>query len=425
MNKKIIIAVVVIVLAIVGWWYYRFEKGTTEKILFKLGKPIKVGILHSLSGTMAISEISVADATLLAIEEINKKGGLLGRKVEPIVVDGRSDWPTFAKEAKRLITEEKVSVVFGCWTSASRKTVKPIFEKYNHLLFYPVQYEGLEESPNIVYTGAAPNQQIIPAVKWCFDNLGKKFFLVASDYVFPRSANAIMKDQIAALRGEILGEEYILLGSSEVKEVIQKIIETQPDVILNTINGDTNVAFFRELRKAGIAPDKIPTMSFSIAEDELRTLGVENMVGDYAAWNYFQSVDTEENKGFVERFKKKYGANRVTDDPIEAGYFGVYLWSQAVKDAGTDDVDEVRKAIANQSLNAPGGIVYINAENNHTWKIVRIGKIREDGQFGILWSSEKPVRPMPYPIYRSKSEWDKFLKDLYEGWGGRWANPGK
>lgn len=422
MHKKNIIPIVVIVLAaIAGGWYYSSRWPTREGIRGTL----KVGILHSLSGTMAISETSVADATLLAIEEINQKGGVLKRKIQPIVVDGKSDWPTFAREAERLIAEEKVSVVFGCWTSASRKTVKAVFEKYDHLLFYPVQYEGLEQSPNIVYTGAAPNQQIIPAVKWAFDHLGKRFFLVASDYVFPRSANAIIKDQVAALRGEILGEEYILLGSSDVKGVIQKIVEARPDVILNTINGDSNVAFFRALRAAGITPEKIPTMSFSIAEDELRTLGAQQMVDDYVAWNYFQSIESKENREFVKGFKDKYGVHRVTDDPMEAGYFGVYLWAQAVRDAGTDDVKAVRKALLNQSFTAPGGIVYIDSENQHTWKTVRIGKIRSDGQFDIVWSSEKPIRPVPYPVYRSNQEWDKFLQDLYIGWGNRWANPGR
>ncbi|MGH8659546.1 MAG: urea ABC transporter substrate-binding protein, partial [Gammaproteobacteria bacterium] len=254
------------------------------------GEPIRVGILHSLTGTMAISETSVAEATVMAIEEINQQGGLLGRKIEPRVVDGRSDWPTFAKEAERLITEENVSAIFGCWTSACRKTVKRVVEKYNHLLLYPVQYEGLEQSPYIVYTGAAANQQLIPAVKWCFDHLGRKLFLIGSDYVFPRTANAIIKDHIAALKGKVLGEEYILLGSGDVKGVVRKIAQTRPDVILNTINGDTNVAFFKELRTAGITPKEIPTMSFSIAEDELRILGAAEMAGDYASWNYFQSI---------------------------------------------------------------------------------------------------------------------------------------
>jgi urea transport system substrate-binding protein len=383
-----------------------------------------VGILHSLTGTMAISETSVAEATAMAIEEINQQGGLLGRKIEAIVVDGRSDWPTFAREAERLITEEKVSVIFGCWTSACRKTVKPVLEKYNHLLFYPVQYEGLEQSPNIVYTGATANQQLIPAVKWCFDHLGRKFFLVGSDYVFPRTANAIIKDQIAALRGEVVGEDYIRLGSRDVKEAVRKISQLRPDVILNTINGDTNVAFFRELRAAGITPKEVPTMSFSVAEDELHILGASEMAGDYASWNYFQSIAGDANAAFVKNFKRKYGQQRVTDDPMEAGYFGVYLWAQAVTDVNSANVRAVRQAIKHQSFNAPEGLVYIDGENQHTWKTVRIGKIRKDGQFEIVWTSDRPVRPVPYPIFRLSTEWQLFLQSLYDGWGGHWANPG-
>lgn len=422
MNKKIVTIIISTILFFTVGWYVYFQSGFIEFILPK--SPIKVGILHSLTGTMAISEKPVVDSTLMAIEEINQQGGILGRMVEPVVVDGRSDWSTFAEEAERLIVEEKVSVVFGCWTSASRKTVKPVFEKHDHLLFYPVQYEGLEQSKNIIYTGAAPNQQIIPAIKWCFDNLGSRFFLVGSDYVFPRTANEIIKDILTVLEGEVVGEEYILLGSDDVDEVVQKIIETQPDVILNTINGDSNIYFFRKLSDAGITSAKIPTMSFSIAEDELRVLGAEHMVGNYASWNYFQSLEIDENREFVQRFKERYGRHRVTDDPMEAGYFGVKLWAQAVREAGTDDVSKVRKAVKNQSYSAPEGMVYVDTENNHVWKTVRIGIIREDGQFDIVWSSEKPVRPIPYPAYRSKSQWDKFLQDLYEGWGNKWANPG-
>ena len=422
MDRKTRIAAVIVLVGVGGWLCWQLGVRWLERSRFER-TPIKVGVLHSLSGTMAISERSVADATLLAIEELNEEGGLLGRRIEAVVADGRSDWPTFAAEADRLITEEKVSVVFGCWTSASRRTVKPIFEQLDHLLFYPVQYEGLEQSPNIVYTGAAPNQQIIPAVKWCFDNLGKRFFLVGSDYIFPRTAGAIIKDQLGAIRGEIVGEQYILLGSSDVEDVVRQIAEAQPDVILNTINGDTNVAFFQELRAAGVTPDRIPTMSFSIAEDELRTLGVGNMVGDYACWNYFQGVDTGENKRFVQAFQEKYGADRVTDDPMEAAYFGVRLWAQAVRDAKSDDVKDVRHAISNQTLRAPEGMVYVDAENHHTWKTVRVGRIRSDGQFEIVWSSERPIRPVPYPIYRSLSEWDQFLDALYNEWGQSWSNP--
>ncbi|MFM7407804.1 MAG: urea ABC transporter substrate-binding protein [Cuspidothrix sp.] len=386
-------------------------------------QPIKVGILHSLTGTMAISEKSVVDATLLAIEEINEKGGILGRKIQPIIVDGKSNWNIFAQQAENLITQEKVVTVFGCWTSASRKTVKPIFEKYDHLLIYPVKYEGLEESPNIVYTGAAPNQQIIPAVKWSFDNLGKRFFLVGSDYIFPHTANAIITDQVTALDGKVLGEEYILLGSKKVETVIEKILATKPDIILNTINGDSNIAFFKALRQAGISSEKIPTISFSIAEEELKSLPGQDVVGDYAVWNYFQTINNYQNLEFVEKFKTKYGKNRVTSDPLEAGYFGVYLWAQAVQDAGTDDVNMIREHIKDQSFKSPGGVVYIDANNQHTWKTVRVGKIQSDGQFKIVWNSDKPIRPVPYPISRSKADWEIFIKNLYQGWNKNWANP--
>lgn len=386
-------------------------------------RPIKVGVLHSLTGTMAISETSVRDATLLAIGEINAAGGVLGRQIQPVVVDGRSDWPTFAREAERLITAEQAAVVFGCWTSASRKTVKPVFERLGGLLFYPVQYEGLEQSPNIIYTGAAPNQQIIPAVKWSFDHLGKRFFLVGSDYVFPRTANAIIRAQVTALGGEIAGEEYLRLGDTDTKEIIRKIVQSRPTVILNTINGDSNVAFFDALSKAGISSDKIPTVSFSIAENELRHMNTPVIAGNYAAWNYFQSVDSPENRRFVEAFQARFGRDRVTDDPMEAAYFGVHLWARAVTAAGTTEVSAVRKALQNQSLAAPGGIVSIDPDTLHAWKTVRVGRIRPDGQFDIVWSSTNPIQPQPYPALRSRAEWDFFLQQLQDGWGGAWARP--
>ncbi len=387
-------------------------------------KPIRVGILHSLTGTMAMSESPVVDATRLAIEELNEGGGVLGRPLEAVVADGRSDWPTFAVEAERLITAEGVDVVFGCWTSASRKTVRPVFEERGHLLFYPVQYEGMELSPNIVYTGAAPNQQIVPAVKWCADHLGKRFFLVASDYVFPRAANEVIRDQSAALGAEIVGEAYIPLGSSEVQDVVDRIVEAQPDVILNTINGDTNVAFFAALRAAGVTSEAIPTMSFSIAEPELQSMDVPKMVGDLASWNYFQSLTTAQNRAFVESFRGRFGAERVVSDPMEAAYFGVRLWAQAAEEAGTVEIRDVRTALAGQSLLAPEGMVHIDPDSNHTWKTVRIGRIGADGQFEVVWDSDRPIQPVPYPPTRTRAEWDAFLDELYQGWGGRWSSPG-
>jgi urea transport system substrate-binding protein len=391
-------------------------------------EPIRVGILHSLSGTMAISETGVVEATLMAIEELNAQGGVMGRPIEPIVVDIRSDWEFAAQEAERLIVEEEVAVIFGCWTSACRKTVKPVFEQYNHLLIYPVQYEGLEQSPNILYTGAAPNQQLIPAVKWALDNLGDRFFLVGSDYVFPHTANAIMRDQILSLNGQIVGEDYILLGSTEVESIVAAIQAAQPDVILNTINGDSNIAFFQALRQAGITPQDTPTISFSIAEPELQTFDLSTMTGDYAVWNYFQSVDRPENRAFVRRFQDRmpvYGGEyAVLSDPQEAAYVGVRLWAQAVEQAQTSAVEVLRTAILDQSFDAPQGIIYVDPETRHTWKTVRVGQIEATGQFRIVWSSESPIRPNPFPVYRSSFQWARFLDNLYTVWGNNWANPG-
>jgi urea transport system substrate-binding protein len=386
--------------------------------------PIRVGILHSLTGTMAISEIPVAEAEQLAIAQINAGGGLLGgRKIKAILADGRSDWPTFAKQANELLSTDKVCAVFGCWTSASRKTVRPIFEKFGGLLFYPVQYEGLEESANIIYLGAAPNQQIIPAVKWTFDHLGHRFYLVGSDYVFPRAANAVIMDQVKALGGSIVGEDYIPLGQNKTQDVVDRIKAVRPDVILNTINGDTNIAFFHALRAAGIYPDKIPTVSFSIGENELPALDPSSCVGDYAVWNYFQTLKGSRNQQFVTAFQKKYGANRVVSDPMEAAYCAVKLWAQAVEEAGTENTDEVQKTILDQSMAAPEGVVLIDPETRHAWRSVRVGRIRADGQFTIVWDSGRPIRPQPFPLSRTRGQWEKFLDLLYAHWQDNWAAP--
>lgn len=385
--------------------------------------PIKVGILHSRTGTMAVSERTVIDATLYAIDEINRSGGVLGRPVKPIVVDGKSDWAVFATQAERLIKTDKVSAVFGCWTSACRKTIKPIFEKYDSVLFYPVQYEGLETSPNIVYTGAAPNQQIIPAIKWSLDNLGRRFFLVGSDYVFPRTANKIIQAQVTALKGEVVGEGYAPLGSQNFAAIVARIQAAHPDVIFNTINGDSNLGFHQALRAAGITPADIPVMSFSVAEAEVKAIGPAMMAGDYAARNYFQTVDTPENHAFVAGFKARYGKDYVTTAPMEAAYFGVKLWARAVSEAGSADFRDFRATIKGQSMASPGGTVTIDPATQHTWKTVRIGRIRADGDFEIQWDSQRPVRPVPYPSFLARSQWAEFLDGLYRGWGNNWAAP--
>lgn len=381
------------------------------------GDTIKVGILHSQSGTMAISEKSVVDAELLAIEEINKAGGVLGKQIEPVIEDGASDWPTFAEKAKKLIDQDKVVSIFGCWTSASRKAVLPVFEEKKHMLWYPVQYEGQECSQNIFYTGAAPNQQIEPAVEWLFKNKGKEFFLVGSDYVFPRTANTIIKAQVAKLGGKIVGEDYIPLGGTEVTPIISKIKAALPKggVIFNSLNGDSNVAFFKQLQGAGLDPKKYPSMSVSIAEEEVKAIGVEYLEGHYAAWNYFMSVDSPANKKFVDAFKAKYGADRVTNDPMEAAYIGVYLWKQAVEKAQTaDDLDKVRAAAYGQTFDAPEGMVTMNP-NHHLSKVVRIGEIMKDGQFKVVFSTDKAISPVP---------WNQFVAET-KGFACDWSDPKK
>ncbi len=387
-------------------------------------QPIKVGILHAQTGTMAISEISVLQATLLAIDEINARGGVLGRPLEALVVDTRSDWTFAAQEAERLIQSEQVVTIFGCWTSACRKTLKPVVERTNHLLMYPLQYEGGETSPNIIYLGAAPNQQIIPAVTWSLARLGPRVMLVGSDYIFPHIANAIIREQVQALGGEIVGEQYVLLGSTEVQPLVNQIAETRPDVILNTINGDTNRAFFTELRARGITADQVPTVSFSLAEPEVQQLGISLVAGDYAAWNYFQSLPTPENQAFVARYRARYGAQSVISDPMEAAYIGVYLWAQAVDEAQSPTPGDIRTALLRQSLLAPEGIVSIDAATQHLWKPVRIGQIATDGQFQIVWDSQNAVRPEPYPFGRPPASWHSVIADYQSRWRGQWANPG-
>ncbi len=382
-------------------------------------EPIKVGVLHSLSGTMAISEVSLHDVVLMAIDEINAEGGLLGgRKVVPIVEDPASDWPTFAEKAKKLILRDKVCSVFGCWTSASRKAVLPVFEKYNHLLWYPVQYEGNECSKNVIYSGATPNQQTSPAVTWLIKQGRKRFYLLGSDYVFPRTTNMIIKAQLKAEGGVLVAEEYTPLGHMEYSTVVNKIKAAKPDVIFNTINGDSNVAFFKQLRDAGITARDIPVMSVSIAEDELRGIGGELTEGHYAVWNYFQSMDTPENKVFVENFKARYGQDRVTDDPIEAQYINVKMWAKAVEKAGSTDVDAIREAARGLEMIAPEGVVRLDPATQHYWKIVQIGQIMRNGQFKIVWSTPGPVRPKP---------WSKFThpdKDCDQAKGGTYSiNP--
>jgi len=413
--KKVALSVVSVAVLVLGVFVLLHEEPLP---------PIKVGVLHSLTGTMAISEKPVMQATLLAIEEINAAGGLLGRKIEPVVADGKSEPSVFARQAEHLIADEKVSGVFGCWTSASRKMVKPIFERYNNLLFYPVQYEGLEQSPNIVYTGAAPNQQIFPAVRWSKENFGSRMYLIGSDYVFPRVANWLIRKQMGILHGDIVGERYVPLGSKDMTAIIADIRALKPDMILNTINGDSNIAFFHALSEAGIKSEDAPVMSFSMGEAELQQFHSDgDAVGHYAAWNYFQSIENPINKALVAKYQARFGTDKPVSDPMEAAWIGVHLWAAAVRSAQTDALDVIRKTILQQSMQSPEGIVSIDHKTRHLWKTARIGQIRKDHQFEILWTSDEALRPYPYPALVSKRASRIFLQELYEGWKGHWVAP--
>ena len=366
---------------------------------------IKIGVLHSLTGTMASSEAPLVDAVRLAVEEANASGGVNGRMIEMVVEDCRSDAAYCAQQAEKLITREGVHALFGCWTSACRKAVKPVVEKHHHLLFYPVQYEGLEQSPDIIYTGAAPNQQIIPMALWALQRKGKRFYLIGSDYIFPRTANLIVKDLLHAQGGQLLGERYLPLGASDMAAAVKEIAAQRPDFVLNTLNGDSNQHFFRALQAAGITADKTPVFSTSIAEVELATMGRDLMAGHYAAWGYFQSLDNAENKAFVERFKQRFGRERVLDDPMEASYVGVKLWVEAARSQDQTDLVLLKIVLTQQTLRTPQGIVAVDYDTQHLWKKAYIGKARVDGQFEIVWQSAQPIHPAPFPFYRSPAEW--------------------
>ena len=362
------------------------------------GDTVTVGLLHSLTGSMAISETSVRDAELLAISEINEAGGVNGAQIEYIEEDGASEPSTFATKAEKLIDSDGVSTIFGCWTSSSRKAVKPIVEDYNALLWYPVQYEGMESSPNIVYTGAAPNQQIVPAIEYLLDQGYKNFFLLGSDYVFPRTANMIITAQVEAAGAKVVGEEYADMDQTDFAAIIAKIEGAQPDVIINTLNGTGNVSFFKQMSEKNYTAETYPTMSFSIAEEEVATIGADILKGHMVSWNYYQTTDTEENKKFVEAYKAMFGEDRVTSDPAEAAYDAVYLWKAACEKAGSFDVDSVLEAIRTGeiSFDAPEGTVTINGENQHLAKPVRIGQVGEDGLIYEIYSTDGPVDPDPY-----------------------------
>jgi urea transport system substrate-binding protein len=354
---------------------------------------VKVGILQSLSGTMAISEVTVKNAEALAIDEINTAGGVMGKKIEPVVEDGASDPAIFAQKATKLVQENGVVTVFGGWTSASRKAMLPVFQRLKNLLWYPVQFEGNECSPNIMYSGAQPNQQIVPALQWAEEKGYKSYFLIGSDYVFPRTANLILKKHIEKDKMTTAGEEYVPLGGTDFSAVIAKIQASKPDVIFNTLNGDSNVSFFKQMAAIGA---KIPVMSFSIGEQEAQAMGPSLVQGSYAAWNYFQSLDTPANKKFVAAYQAKFGANAAVTDPMVHGYVDVYIWKAAVEKAKSFDIDKVRKAAVGLTLaDSPMGSIKF-ADNQSLYQTAYIGQLDPTGQFTIIWQSPNILAPDPY-----------------------------
>jgi urea transport system substrate-binding protein len=383
--------------------------------------PIKVGVLHSLSGTLAGSEQPVLDATLLAIDEINKSGGVLGRRIEPVIADSKSDEQEFAARAEELLDHDGLTTLFGCWTSSSRKRVAAICERKGGLLVYPVNYEGLEEHPNVFYLGPAPNQELTPVARWAYAELGKRrFFLVGSDYVYSRVAHEVLKDELTRLGAAVVGEKYVPLGGTDFGPIVWAIQKSRADMILNTVDGSSNLAFFSVLRQAGIRPDTLPTVWFWVSEIELRTFSARQMAGDYSAWSYFQSLPGLANRDFLARYRARYGPTCRVNDPMETAYCGVYLWKQAVEQAGTTELGPLRAALKHQQMEAPEGAFRVDPPTQHTWRTARIGQITPELDFRVVWQSPEPLPPEPFPPSRSKAAWQKLLTDLYNQWGGRW-----
>jgi urea transport system substrate-binding protein len=360
---------------------------------------VAVGILHSVTGTMAISESGSVEAEKLAIKQINEMGGVLGRKIEVIQEDGASDWPTFAEKAKKLLVQDKVAAVFGCWTSASRKAVLPVFEKENGMLYYPTFYEGLEQSKNVIYTGQEATQQIIAGLDWVAKEKGaKSFYLIGSDYIWPRTSNKIARKHIEnVLKGKVVGEDYYPLGHTNFGSLINKIKLKKPDVIYSIVVGGSNVSWYKQLKAAGITSDKWTLLTISVTEDELLGIGGENAVGFFAAMKYFQSLDNKNNKNFVAEFKKMWGDDSVIGDVTQAAYLGPWLWKLAVEKAGSFDIDKI--AVASNGIEftgAPEGYVRVHDSNHHLWSKTRVGRILENGQYEVISESEL-IEPNPFP----------------------------
>jgi urea transport system substrate-binding protein len=394
-----------------------------DALLARARPPIVVGLIHSQTGPLAISEQSLLDTEIMALEEINARGGIAGRLVKWEIADGRSDAATFASQARRLIEREKADVLVGGWTAECRKAMLAVVEEQKSLLIFPANFEGIEYSPHIVYAGGSANQVFPPAVRWCVDALkAKKFFVVGTEEVWSRCVAELSKDAIKASGGETVGEFYQPLVGGDAPALVELIRAAKPDVVLNMMVGDSNLPFYAALRRAGMTADKLPVLAFSIAEDELRRFPPGDVTGHYSAWDYFQNTDRPENVEFVRKFKARFRDDRVISDAMEAAYNGVMIWAQAAEEAGTGEPRAVLDHFDRQSFDAPEGIVTIDPASRVAWRPFHVGKARPDAQFDIVWSLAKPIQPLTYVGTRSKAQWQAMLDGLTTRWGGRWSS---
>lgn len=384
--------------------------------------PIRIGLIHSLSGSLALSEKSILDAEIMAIDEINAAGGINHRRVVYSAPDCRSEATVFAAEARRLLDQEKVSALFGCWTSESRKAVVPVLDEFRSLLFFPGNFEGLERSARVIYAGGAANQSVLPAVRWAYDVLhSRKFYVVGLEEVWSRSSSEIAKDAVKATGSEVIGESYTQAQTPAIDAIVAAIQQAKPDMILNFLYGDSNLAFYSAMHRAGLMADKQPMIAFGFAEDESRRFQQSDIVNQYAAWNYFQSVERPANKAFVERFHAKYDKNRVVGDPMIAAYNSIKFWARSATEVGPENIAALTANLLRQSMDAPDGIVTIDRDSQAVWRPFHVGRLLSSGQFQIVWSIDKPIRPVIYVGTRTLDQWDLFLAGLQKRWGGHWS----
>ena len=384
--------------------------------------PIRLGLLHSQTGLLSLSEKSILDAEIMAIDEINAEGGVNGRQVVWVAPDCRSDVNVFVNEARRLLEQEKVATLFGCWTSESRKAVIPILDEFDTLLFFPGNFEGIERSPRVIYAGGAANQSILPAVRWAYDTLGsRKFFVVGLEEVWSRTSSEIAKDGVKATGADLVGESYTVSQTPAVDPIVESIRQAKPDLVLNFLYGESNIAFYAALRKAGMPPDKLPVIAFGFAEDESRRFQQADVVGQYAAWNYFQSVDRPKNREFIRKFRVKYGETRVIGDPMVAAYDSVMFWAQSAREVGPGNISALTSNLLRQSMDAPDGIITIDSDSQAFWRPFHVGRLMSNGQFELVWSISRPIRPVLYVGTRTSEQWKSFLAGLKTRWKGGWS----